>query len=108
MQAPNERWNCSKNPALSWKPLKRPPSAASPLVHRAEAAVLMRVLIFTSQISALVVLSLLSLLLSARAAEEPIRTYENKLTPIPHPKPLLADHPDWVEPIRETKRWETP
>jgi nicotinamidase-related amidase len=36
------------------------------------------------------------------------RTYTNRLTPIKNPKPLLADHPDWVEPIRETNRWETP
>lgn len=36
------------------------------------------------------------------------RVYENKLTPIKRPKPLLADHPEWVEPIRETNRWEAP
>ncbi|PYI82308.1 MAG: hypothetical protein DME26_18170, partial [Verrucomicrobia bacterium] len=36
------------------------------------------------------------------------RTYENKLTPLKRPKPLLADHPEWVEPIRETNRWEAP
>ncbi|MSU57915.1 MAG: isochorismatase family protein [Pedosphaera sp.] len=41
------------------------------------------------------------------AADAP-RTYENKLTPIKRPKPLLADHPEWVEPIRETNRWEAP
>src|SRR6266704_5188648 len=34
----------------------------------------------------------------ARAAEAS-HTYENKLTPLKHPKPLLADHPEWVEPI---------
>src|ERR1043166_6967261 len=43
----------------------------------------------------------------ARAADAP-RTYENKLTVIKHPKPLLAEHPEWVEPIRETHRWEAP
>ena len=43
----------------------------------------------------------------ARAADTQ-RTYENKLTPLKHPKPLLADHPEWVEPIRETNRWEAP
>src|SRR4029077_12485934 len=41
------------------------------------------------------------------AADAP-RAYENKLTPIKNPKPLLADHPEWVEPIRETNRWEAP
>jgi len=49
------------------------------------------------------------LFLSGRdfAAESP-RIYENRLTPIKRPKPLLADHPEWVEPIRETNRWEAP
>ena len=41
------------------------------------------------------------------AAEDP-RAYNNVLTPIRNPKPLLADYPDWVEPIRETNRWEAP
>src|SRR2546422_1006227 len=36
------------------------------------------------------------------------RSYDNKLTPIKRPKPLLADHPEWVEPVRETNRWEAP
>jgi hypothetical protein len=36
------------------------------------------------------------------------RTYENKLTPIAHPDPILADHPEFVEPIRETARFEGP
>jgi hypothetical protein len=34
--------------------------------------------------------------------------YYNKLTPITNPQPLLADHPDFVEPIRETARFEAP
>ena len=36
------------------------------------------------------------------------RLYENRLTPISDPKPLLADYPEWVEPIRELKRFEAP
>jgi len=56
---------------------------------------------------ALVSLSLLISLAPLVAADAP-RTYENKLTPIKKPKPLLADHPEWVEPIRETNRWEAP
>jgi hypothetical protein len=36
------------------------------------------------------------------------RSYNNRLTPIKHPKPLLNDHPEWVEPIRETNRFEAP
>lgn len=38
----------------------------------------------------------------------PQRVYENRLTPIPNPAPILADHPDYVEPIRETARFEAP
>ena len=40
------------------------------------------------------------------SAPDTARTYENRLTPIRKPKPLLADHPEWIEPIRETNRWE--
>ncbi len=36
------------------------------------------------------------------------RVYQNRLTRIKNPKPLLADHPMWVEPIRETNRYEAP
>jgi nicotinamidase-related amidase len=36
------------------------------------------------------------------------RVYENRLTPLANPKPLLADHPEFVEPIRETTRFEAP
>ncbi len=47
----------------------------------------------------------------AKAGErdaEGTRIYENRLTPIADPKPLLADHPEFVEPIRETARFEAP
>ncbi len=40
-----------------------------------------------------------------------IRTFPScygGLTPIRNPKPLLADFPEWVEPIRETNRFEAP
>ncbi|WP_435011597.1 isochorismatase family protein [Tundrisphaera lichenicola] len=36
------------------------------------------------------------------------RVYENRLTPIRDPKPLLADHPEFVEPVREVARFEAP
>jgi hypothetical protein len=36
------------------------------------------------------------------------RVYENRLTPIAGPTPILADHPEFVEPIRETARFEAP
>jgi hypothetical protein len=42
------------------------------------------------------------------AAGPPARVYENKLTPIADPKPLLADHPDFVAPVTERTRYEAP
>ncbi|MBM3979829.1 MAG: isochorismatase family protein [Planctomycetes bacterium] len=39
------------------------------------------------------------------AKAEP-RTYDNTLTPIQNPKPLLADFPQFVEPVIESKRFE--
>lgn len=42
---------------------------------------------------------------SLSAAE---RVYQNRLTPIANPKPLLGDHPEFVEPVRELVRFEAP
>lgn len=53
-------------------------------------------------------LLLLAGLLHATFAAEPGRTYQNRLTPIAQPKPLLADHPEFVEPVRELTRFEAP
>src|SRR5262245_6690637 len=36
------------------------------------------------------------------------RTYENVLTPVKDPKPLLADFPQYVEPVIESRRFEAP
>jgi nicotinamidase-related amidase len=36
------------------------------------------------------------------------RTYENRLTPVKDPQPLLADHPEFVAPVIETTRYEAP
>jgi hypothetical protein len=48
-------------------------------------------------------------LLAARAAEpQETRSYENRLSPLIDPKPILADHPDFIEPIREALRFEAP
>src|SRR5690349_17674115 len=41
-------------------------------------------------------------------AQAQMRSYENILRPIRNPKPLLADFPEWVEPITETQRFEAP
>jgi nicotinamidase-related amidase len=36
------------------------------------------------------------------------RVYENRLSPIADPKPLLGDYPEFIEPIREAVRFEAP
>ncbi len=36
------------------------------------------------------------------------RIYENRLTPVANPEPILADHPEFVEPIRSTNRFVSP
>lgn len=38
----------------------------------------------------------------------PPRVYENTLTPIGNPQPLLADHPEYVAPVVERRRFEAP
>jgi nicotinamidase-related amidase len=50
----------------------------------------------------------MTFLLCLTALAQGPRVYENKLTPIRDPAPLLADHPEFVEPIRETARFEAP
>ncbi len=54
-------------------------------------------------------LALLVLLPTARAEEKPRpRVYDNRLTPITNPKPLLADYPQYVAPVEEERRFEAP
>jgi isochorismate hydrolase len=36
------------------------------------------------------------------------RVYQNQLKPLTNPAPLLADHPEFIEPVRELKRYEAP
>ncbi|MEW6302846.1 MAG: isochorismatase family protein [Verrucomicrobiota bacterium] len=46
---------------------------------------------------------------AASAGEPPARrTYENILVRLKNPKPLLADHPEFVQPVREVVRYEAP
>lgn len=43
------------------------------------------------------------------AQEEPgSRIYTNTLTPLVDPPPLLADYPEFIEPVRELRRFEAP
>jgi hypothetical protein len=44
----------------------------------------------------------------AMAEDSATRAYDNRLTPIKNPKPLLADHPEFVQPIVESQRFESP
>lgn len=44
----------------------------------------------------------------AGAQQSATRTYANRLTRIADPRPLLADHPEFVEPVHETVRYEAP
>ena len=36
------------------------------------------------------------------------RTYENRLKQLDNPPPLLADYPEFIEPVRELRRFEAP
>src|SRR5687767_3829171 len=42
------------------------------------------------------------------AEEPPARIYHNHLSPLENPPPLLADYPEFVEPVRELRRCEAP
>src|SRR4051812_5442885 len=44
----------------------------------------------------------------APSQEPSSRVYENRLTPIANPKPLLGDYPEFIEPVREAARFEAP
>jgi hypothetical protein len=45
---------------------------------------------------------------STRAEKPSGQTYQNRPTPILNPRPLLADYPEFVEPIKEIARYEAP
>jgi hypothetical protein len=51
--------------------------------------------------------SLVAALAGVASAQE-TRTYANRLSPIKNPKPLLADHPEFLAPIEEVARFEAP
>jgi len=53
-------------------------------------------------------LVLLAALPKCYGQEASTRTYQNKLTPIEHPQPLLNDYPEFVQPVIETVRFEAP
>ncbi len=49
----------------------------------------------------------LILLIPTLGAQE-VRRYENRLMPIKDARPLLADHPEFIEPVDELTRFEAP
>lgn len=53
-------------------------------------------------------IAILTVLVGVGEAVEPVRMYDNRLTALKDPVPLLADHPEFVEPIRGTARFEAP
>lgn len=57
----------------------------------------------------ILVLALVSMSLrSSLASDPPVRTYHNVLTPLKDPPPLLADYPEYVQPVEEVHRFEAP
>ena len=53
-------------------------------------------------------LIILALVVSPATAEEPARQYQNTLTLLKNPPPLLADHQEFIEPVKELTRYEAP
>ncbi len=49
-----------------------------------------------------------ALSLSVASAGEPERVYHNQLKLLKDPKSLLADHPEFIQPIEEVRRYEAP
>jgi hypothetical protein len=43
-----------------------------------------------------------------QSAEPPTRLYENRLRQMENPRPILADYPEFFEPIEEEERFEAP
>jgi nicotinamidase-related amidase len=58
--------------------------------------------------SILTAVCLLAFLGRTKAEDGGTRVYENRLTPLKNPQPLLADHPTFVQPIVEEQRFEAP
>ena len=45
---------------------------------------------------------------TCQAGDQPARVYNNELRRINDPPPLLADHPEYVQPIEDARRFEAP
>ena len=51
---------------------------------------------------------LAALAAAASGIAEQKRQYDNRLTPLKDPPPLLADHPEFIQPVVELRRFEAP
>jgi len=60
------------------------------------------------RMACLFILCWMTISASAEDAPIPKRTYENRLQKIEHPQPLLADYPEFFEPIIEQAHFEAP
>ena len=56
----------------------------------------------------LISLSTAVLFATGSFAEEPARQYQNTLKLLKNPPPLLADYPEFIEPVKELTRYEAP
>ena len=54
------------------------------------------------------IMSLLSVGTSVNADSAPERVYENRLTLLTNPQPLLADYPEFIAPVEEVTRYNAP
>jgi nicotinamidase-related amidase len=54
------------------------------------------------------VLTLVTAFHHVRADQPTFRSYDNRLTLLENAPPLLADYPEFVEPVRELRRYEAP
>lgn len=51
---------------------------------------------------------LLAILVATWSTAQETRSYELRLTRLEDPQPLLADYPDFIEPVKEVARYEAP
>jgi nicotinamidase-related amidase len=65
-------------------------------------------LIRKPRLALLIVLAVVAPVSAQPPATLATRVYENKLTRLKDPKPLLADYPDFVAPVTELTRYEAP
>ncbi len=61
-----------------------------------------------ASLSVVAALLALAIVPATPAQETKPRVYQNRLTPLNETKPILADHPEFVAPVREIARFESP